>query len=125
MKISLRRNHSQWVRDGTSSHEIDYVLTILNLEEHKNCIIVSEVTAILLNGRILPIGGVALKRVCTSSRRSRLAFGEKKEMRLWRQISAMTLVSRLQVSPPGLPISCVKDNHGQNNKNSIFLWNML
>ena len=34
----------------------------------------SKVTAILLEGRILPVGGVALRRVCACSLRSRLDF---------------------------------------------------
>ena len=37
---------------------------IINLEGHQNRIIGSKVTAILLSGWILPIGGVALERVC-------------------------------------------------------------
>ena len=46
------------VEYGAFSHKIDYptVLTILNLEGHPNHITGSRVSAILLNGRILPIG---------------------------------------------------------------------
>ena len=47
------------VKDGAFSHKIDYVtifLEILNLEGHPNRITGSRVTAILLNGWILPIG---------------------------------------------------------------------
>ena len=43
--------------DGAFSHKIDY--EILNLEGHPNCITGSRVTAILLNGWILPIGGTS------------------------------------------------------------------
>ena len=47
------------VGDGAFSHKIDYVvilLEILNHEGHLNRIIGARVTAILLNGWILPIG---------------------------------------------------------------------
>ena len=50
------------VEDGAFSHKIDYVTTseeILNQEGHQNCITGSKVTAILLNGWILPIGGAS------------------------------------------------------------------
>ena len=45
------------VEYGAFSHKIDYptVLTILNLEGHPNHITGSRVSAIFLNGRILPI----------------------------------------------------------------------
>ena len=55
------------VRHGAFSHKIDYVtiiLEILNPKKHQNCITYSKVTAILLNGWILPVGGVASGRVC-------------------------------------------------------------
>ena len=42
-------------------------LKIKNLSGHQNCIIYSKVTAILLNGWVLPIGGVALGRACACS----------------------------------------------------------
>ena len=48
------------VEDGAFSHKIDFAtlfLEILNLEGHQNRITGSRVTAILLNGWILPIGG--------------------------------------------------------------------
>ena len=51
------------VEDGAFSHKIDYVtifLEILNLEGHQNHVTGSRVTAILLNGWILPIGGFCL-----------------------------------------------------------------
>ena len=51
-----------------SSHKIGYVTSfqkILNLEGHLNRITGSKVTAILLNGLILPVGGVASGRVCS------------------------------------------------------------
>ena len=46
------------VRNGVSSH-IDMFSEILNPEGHQNCCISSKVMAILLNGWILPTGGVA------------------------------------------------------------------
>ena len=45
---------------------------ILNLTGHQNSIIGSKVTAILLNRWVLPVGGVALGKVCACSLRSRL-----------------------------------------------------
>ena len=74
-KIALRRRHALMVKVGALSHKIDYVtnfLEILNLKGHSNCTIVSKVTAILLNGWILPIGGASSGRVCSCSLRSRL-----------------------------------------------------
>ena len=50
------------VEDGAFRHKIDCVTIfkeIRNLEGHPNCITGSKVTAILLNGWILPIGGVS------------------------------------------------------------------
>ena len=47
---------------------------ILNLEGHQNRCIGSKVTAILLNGWILPNGGASLGRVCACSLRSRLVY---------------------------------------------------
>ena len=49
------------VEDGNFSHKIDYVTIlkeILNPGGHTNCITGSKFTAILLNGWILPVGGV-------------------------------------------------------------------
>ena len=60
-----------------SSHKIDcvHILSeILNLKGHLNRFKGSKVTAILVNGEILPSGGVAQGRVCASSLRSRLVF---------------------------------------------------
>ena len=48
------------VEDGAFSHNIDYVAIfkeILNLKGHQNRITGSRVTPILLNKRILPVGG--------------------------------------------------------------------
>ena len=62
VKISLQRRHAQTVKDDASSHKTNYInilLEILNLEDHLNHYIGSKVTAILLNGWILPTGGVA------------------------------------------------------------------
>ena len=50
------------VEDGVFSHKIDYVTIIreiLNLKGHQNHITGSRVTAILLNGWNLPIGGAS------------------------------------------------------------------
>ena len=50
------------VGDGAFSHKIQYVAIFSetpNLEGHRNCIAGSRVTAILLNGWILPIGGAS------------------------------------------------------------------
>ena len=44
---------------------LQFFKEILNLEGHQNCITGSKVTAILLNGWILPIGGAsAVKGLC-------------------------------------------------------------
>ena len=62
MKISSWRRHALTVADGAFSHKVDYVMTfkeILNPEGHPNRITGSKVTAILLNGLILPIGGAS------------------------------------------------------------------
>ena len=66
VKISLRRCHAQTVEKGASSHKTNYIDTfskILILERHLNHCIGSKLTAIFLNGRILPTGGVASGRV--------------------------------------------------------------
>ena len=47
---------------------------ILNLKGNQNCIISSKVTDILLNGRILPIGGIALGWLSACSLRKRLVL---------------------------------------------------
>ena len=55
------------VEDGAFSHKIDCLPIFqenLNLKGHLNRFIGSKVTAILMNGGILPRGGVALGRVC-------------------------------------------------------------
>ena len=70
MKISLQRRHAQMVGDGAFSHKIDRVSNfkeILHLKGHPHRITGSEVTAILLNRWIFPIGqtGEASRwRVC-------------------------------------------------------------
>ena len=61
------------VEDGAFSHKINYVTIfqeILNLEGHQNPITGSIITAILLNGLVLPVGGVASGRVCACSLRT-------------------------------------------------------
>ena len=64
------------------SYKIDFVIvmkSVLYPEMHQNCISGSKVTVILLKGLILPIGGVALERVCACSLRSRLVSPLKRE----------------------------------------------
>ena len=59
---ALWRRHAQTGRDRASSYKIDYVIVIknfLNPEGHQNPISGSKVTAILLKGWILPIGGAS------------------------------------------------------------------
>ena len=63
---------------GAFSHKLEYAIIfkeILNPEVHPNRITGSKVTAILLNGWILRIGGVSSGRVCSCSLRSRLVLG--------------------------------------------------
>jgi hypothetical protein len=63
------------VKNGASSHKTNYMdvfSEILNPEGNQYCCIGSKVTAILLNGWILPTGGVSSGRVCACSLRSRL-----------------------------------------------------
>ena len=77
MKISLRRRHALTIADGAFSHKIDHVTIfqeILNPKGHPNRITGSKVTAILLKGWILPIGGASSGRVCVCSLRSRLVY---------------------------------------------------
>ena len=50
------------VEDGAFSHKINYVAMfwkILNFKGHQNRTTGSKVTAILLNGLILPVGGAS------------------------------------------------------------------
>ena len=59
MKISLQGLHAQMVEDGDFSHNWDYIIILLDIwnhEGHQNHITGSRVTAVLLNGWILPIG---------------------------------------------------------------------
>ena len=66
VKISLWHCHAQTVQNGASSRKTNYFdifSEILNLEGNLNRCIGSKVTAILLNGWILPSGGVASGRV--------------------------------------------------------------
>ena len=54
--------HARLVRDGSSSYKINYVIVTknsLNPKWHQNTINNSKVMAILLKGRILPIGGAS------------------------------------------------------------------
>ena len=55
------------IKTAASSNKTNYInifSEILNLEVHHNHCIGSKVTAILLNGSILPTGGVASGKVC-------------------------------------------------------------
>ena len=61
------------VGDGAFSHKIDLIRKMLEI---LNRIIGSKVTAILLNGWVLPVGGVASGRVCACSLHSRVVFNE-------------------------------------------------
>ena len=50
------------VGNGALSHKINHITIyeeMLNLEGHQNCTTGSRITAILLNGWILPIGGAS------------------------------------------------------------------
>ena len=70
VKIPLRHRHALMVEDGAFCHKTDYVPYLnpnLNLKGHLNCFIGSKVTAILVNGKILPRGGVASGRVCPAA----------------------------------------------------------
>jgi hypothetical protein len=60
--IALRHRHAQTIRDSSSGYKIDYVKVIknfLNPKGHQNPINGSKVTAILLKGWILAIGGAS------------------------------------------------------------------
>ena len=73
----LRRGHAQTVRVSTSSYKIDYIIVIknfLNPKGHQNPISGSNVTAILLKGWILPIGGASARQGLPCSLRSRLVL---------------------------------------------------
>ena len=65
------------MRDSAFSHKIYYIKKfeeIQNLEGHPNCITSSRVTAILLNGWILPIGGASAVEGLLSTELPRLVF---------------------------------------------------
>ena len=47
---------------------------IINVEGHQNSTIGLKVTAVLLNGWIFPIGGVASEKVCACSLHSRIGL---------------------------------------------------
>ena len=58
----LQRCHAQTVRDRSSSYKIDFIIVIknfLNAAGHQNRISGLKITAILLKGWILPIGGAS------------------------------------------------------------------
>ena len=62
--MALPLCQAQTARDGASSHKISHVAEVRAFKEYINHTIGLKVMAILLNGWILPIGGVALERVC-------------------------------------------------------------
>ena len=77
MKIFLRRRHALMVEYGALCHKIDYVTIfydILNLKGHPNCITGSRITAILLNGWNLPIGGASALEGLRSTALPRLVY---------------------------------------------------
>ena len=74
---ALRRRHAQTIRDSSSSYKTDYVIVIknfLNPKGHQNPISGSIVTAILLKGWILPIGGASAVEGLRSTGLSRLVY---------------------------------------------------
>ena len=65
------------VKHGASSYKqaiLTFFSEIINLEGHQIRCIGSKVTAILLNGWILPTSGASSGRVCACSLRSRLVL---------------------------------------------------
>ena len=102
VKISLRRRHVLMVKDSAFSHKIDYdsifFLENLNIEGHPNCITGSRATAIFLNGRILPIGGVASITVL-ALRRRKASGGRGKLIYLLHQLITIVFVKQPQASP--------------------------
>ena len=56
---------------------INIVSEVLNVEEHQNGLIGTKFTAILMNGWILPTGGVASGRVCPAACAAGLLFIEE------------------------------------------------
>ena len=74
---ALQHRHAQTVRDSSSSYKIDYVIVIrsfLNPEGHQNPRNGSKVTAILLKGWILPVGGASAVEGLQSTGLPRLVF---------------------------------------------------
>ena len=76
--LHKQARHAQTVRDSSSNYKIDYVIVIknffLNIEGHQNPINGSKVTAILLKGWILPIGGASAVEGLRSTWLPRLVF---------------------------------------------------
>ena len=73
----LGLSQSKKVSYGASNDEIGYVAQIHgipSLEGYMNYIIGSDVMAIFLSVRILPVGGVAPGRVCGCTLHGRLVF---------------------------------------------------
>ena len=98
------------VADGAFSHKINcfpYFEEILNLEGHLNRFIGSTVTAILVNGWILPSGGVASGRVCACSLRSRLVSGYIVLSNIQQGFHGYPALNRFDNPLNGTPTSCV------------------
>ena len=90
-----------------------YIDIFLNIEGHQNCCIGLKLTVTLLNGWILPTGGVALGRVCACSLRSGLvlvatAVLSTPQMRPWMTTpQSCVLAGGQEVQPElgqGLPV---------------------
>ena len=113
MKISLRRRHV------IKKTMLGKFKEILNLEVHPNHITGSRVTAVLLNGLILLIGGVASERVCACSLRSRLVLGQSGE--------ASRLVGLLSKgpSPSSFCVFCVSNESLSPSIRKLCLVGML
>ena len=106
------------VADGAFSHKIEYVTIfqeILNSEGHQNCIAGLKVTAILLNGRILPVGGASSGRVCACSLHHRFVIPgiePKKLLFLYSKTSETILIPVFLASficHPFLPLALLSD----------------
>ena len=74
MKIYLRRCHALTVADGAFSQKVDYGTGDSKSPRASKLDYWFKVTAILLNGWILPMGGASSGRVRACSLRSRRVF---------------------------------------------------
>ena len=76
----------------------------LNPKGHQNPISGSKVTAILLTGWILPVGGASAGRVCACSPRSRLVYSEGRYLGRALVMPSSGTLESLFVSVQMLPI---------------------